>query len=486
MIIRTPKKARFTVIGNALIEDPHLSWAAMGMLVYLLSKPDNWRILPAQLIKERQLGRDGVYRLLKELERAGYVQKHQVKNSAGRMAGTDWCVFDEPQPVAPRPEIPHPGEPHPELPHPVNPLLLNTEISTKTDVTKHTYTDRTVQESSKQVESAQPCVCIGVSLSGESQAEEKAEVSESAVASCGQPEESGEPQPVKVVEPSLPRVAGEPSASLATAVLPTVLVTVSGAATPLITAAAVPTAAPGRRLELAPEKPVSQDTPPAPPPDSPPRHETVGATATMSPPHAQAPAQEAPPAVAPAPSRPNPFRYGPAVRTPLDADEQEAFVWAAGHSFWHSRITTPENLRRNFQEGKAFRLQFFDARNAKALASDATTGQGLGDLVENHTRYRSYYDAESDRYFQPSPTVGTPGPFHGGGGVRATISERPRKPSAVERADHAEQRYYERLARERAAAARTIAGCRLDPSGYVAALAAPDPNLRASLDVTIW
>ena len=62
MIIRTPKKARFTVLGNALIEDPHLSWAALGMLVYLLSKPDNWRILPAHLIKERQLGRDGVYR----------------------------------------------------------------------------------------------------------------------------------------------------------------------------------------------------------------------------------------------------------------------------------------------------------------------------------------------------------------------------------------------------------------------------------------
>ena len=43
MIIRVEKRKRFTIISNVPIEDARLSWEALGVLCWLLSKPDGWR-----------------------------------------------------------------------------------------------------------------------------------------------------------------------------------------------------------------------------------------------------------------------------------------------------------------------------------------------------------------------------------------------------------------------------------------------------------
>ena len=39
-IIRAPQRQRFLVIDQRTVEDTGLSWAARGMLAYLLSRPD--------------------------------------------------------------------------------------------------------------------------------------------------------------------------------------------------------------------------------------------------------------------------------------------------------------------------------------------------------------------------------------------------------------------------------------------------------------
>lgn len=68
----------------------------MGMLSYLLSKPDNWSVSPSHLAKvthgtNKKTGRDGVYSILKELKCAGYIRTQ--KHSSGEM---DYLVLDEP------------------------------------------------------------------------------------------------------------------------------------------------------------------------------------------------------------------------------------------------------------------------------------------------------------------------------------------------------------------------------------------------------
>lgn len=90
-VIRTIKHERFTTISNEIIEDKRLRCQDLGMLVYLLSKPNDWRVIPAALMKDRGLGRDAVYEILKRLRAAGYAQ--MLKKADGSV---EWVVSDEP------------------------------------------------------------------------------------------------------------------------------------------------------------------------------------------------------------------------------------------------------------------------------------------------------------------------------------------------------------------------------------------------------
>lgn len=96
-IIRSNRQTNYTVIDNRVFADHQLSFAAMGLLGYLLSKPDNWQVSVNQLIgategTEKQSKRDAVLKLLDELKAKGFVQ---MKRKAE--GGVDYIVFDSPQ-----------------------------------------------------------------------------------------------------------------------------------------------------------------------------------------------------------------------------------------------------------------------------------------------------------------------------------------------------------------------------------------------------
>jgi len=95
MIRRAPSetRARFTIVPNVTLEDARLSWEAIGMLAYLLSKPDHWKISPAHLVNQRKAGRSVVYRILAELEQAGYIERVEIRE-AGQFAGIDRLLHD--------------------------------------------------------------------------------------------------------------------------------------------------------------------------------------------------------------------------------------------------------------------------------------------------------------------------------------------------------------------------------------------------------
>ena len=98
MIVRSKRSEQFTIIGNAVLADDHISFRAKGVLVYLLGKPDNWQVSERHLAT---VGNDGVTAIraaLKELELAGYIQRHRKQGLNGRF---EWesVVYDEPQPA---------------------------------------------------------------------------------------------------------------------------------------------------------------------------------------------------------------------------------------------------------------------------------------------------------------------------------------------------------------------------------------------------
>lgn len=96
MIIRTPNRDRFLIVSKVGIEDDRLSWKARGLLVYLLSKPDNWEVMQAHLIKQAPDGTASVRAGLNELKEAGYITSAKSKNDAGRFDGWDSFVYEEP------------------------------------------------------------------------------------------------------------------------------------------------------------------------------------------------------------------------------------------------------------------------------------------------------------------------------------------------------------------------------------------------------
>ena len=121
-IIRASQRQRFLVIDQRTVEDTSLSWAARGMLAYLLSRPDNWKVRVTDLQRRGNLGRDGTYKLINELRYAGYMDFQQGRDRQGRIRGGDYIVREIP--IPPRPELPDTGPPDLAAPDPVAPGAL--------------------------------------------------------------------------------------------------------------------------------------------------------------------------------------------------------------------------------------------------------------------------------------------------------------------------------------------------------------------------
>lgn len=141
-IIRAPRRNRYLVLDQRIVDDTRLSWAARGMLAYLLSRPDNWEVRVKDLQRRGNLGRDGTYKLINELRATGYVEFRQSRDARGRIRGGSYIVREIPNP--PHPESPDTDVPEPAAPYPVDPeALTTTEVnllpSTTTTTTTTTY-----------------------------------------------------------------------------------------------------------------------------------------------------------------------------------------------------------------------------------------------------------------------------------------------------------------------------------------------------------
>lgn len=116
-IIRTPhnRDNPYFMMTRAAAQDESLSWAARGVLAYLLSKPGHWRVQVSDL--EQQCGRDKVYAILKELVDTRYMERILTRRTDGRFGAYEYRVY----------ETPLPEKPDTVSPDTVNPLLDSIE-----------------------------------------------------------------------------------------------------------------------------------------------------------------------------------------------------------------------------------------------------------------------------------------------------------------------------------------------------------------------
>lgn len=85
IVRRAGRPRRFTVVDNTTIEDSRLTWEARGMLIYLLSKPDDWSTNREHLAGQAPNGLTVVRRVLAELETCGYLVRHRTRGEDGRI-----------------------------------------------------------------------------------------------------------------------------------------------------------------------------------------------------------------------------------------------------------------------------------------------------------------------------------------------------------------------------------------------------------------
>jgi hypothetical protein len=124
-IHRAPRRHQWLVIDKRTVEDVRLTWAARGLLAYLLSRPDDWEVLVKDLIKRGNLKRDGIYTLLRELRAVGYVRYDPTRDARGRLRGGTYVVSELPLPDSPDTDSPDTAAPDTAEPD----ALLTTELN---------------------------------------------------------------------------------------------------------------------------------------------------------------------------------------------------------------------------------------------------------------------------------------------------------------------------------------------------------------------
>lgn len=97
-ILRVCKRENpFVQIDKSVAEDTLISWKAKGMMLYLLSRPDNWKIYVNQLSEVATDGREATRSAINELIERGYIVREQRKKPGGAFDGYDYQVFETPQ-----------------------------------------------------------------------------------------------------------------------------------------------------------------------------------------------------------------------------------------------------------------------------------------------------------------------------------------------------------------------------------------------------
>lgn len=119
----------------------------MGLLVFVLSLPEDFRLRLSHLARQKKTGRDATRAGLKELELAGYLTIRRERGERGKFSRVVWEVMMSPSaakidPDPPRSGNPNTGKPDTGKPASEKPTLTSTgskqELNTKRTTTTKT------------------------------------------------------------------------------------------------------------------------------------------------------------------------------------------------------------------------------------------------------------------------------------------------------------------------------------------------------------
>lgn len=90
------ESGNFVMVHKDFIHDSNLSWKAKGILLYLLSRPDDWQVYETEIVKHSSDGLSGLKSGIKELEEVGYIQRNRKRDDKGRLKEYEYLVYEQP------------------------------------------------------------------------------------------------------------------------------------------------------------------------------------------------------------------------------------------------------------------------------------------------------------------------------------------------------------------------------------------------------
>ena len=146
-VFRIERTRDYTVMSNHHLRNANLSLKAKGLLSMMLSLPEDWNYTTRGLAKICKEGVDAIGAALRELEAAGYIVRHKLRDRQGRISDTEYVIYEQPQPKnpdTPQPDMASPDTENPYLDKPdtEKPAELNIEKSnTQKSITHGSSTD---------------------------------------------------------------------------------------------------------------------------------------------------------------------------------------------------------------------------------------------------------------------------------------------------------------------------------------------------------
>lgn len=90
------ESGNFVTVHKNFIHDKKLTFKAKGILLYLLSRPDDWQIYETEILNHTMDGKDSLKSGIKELEEVGYITRTRKRNNKGHLNGYEYLVYEHP------------------------------------------------------------------------------------------------------------------------------------------------------------------------------------------------------------------------------------------------------------------------------------------------------------------------------------------------------------------------------------------------------
>ena len=135
-VFRVERTHNYTVMSNYHLRDKTISFKAKGLLSLMLSLPEDWDYTLAGLARISLEGKDAIRAAVVELEKAGYVQRHQTTDRAGKFAANEYIIREYPASHEPPPDEPSTASPLPGNPTTEKPSTDSTQTEKATQLSQ--------------------------------------------------------------------------------------------------------------------------------------------------------------------------------------------------------------------------------------------------------------------------------------------------------------------------------------------------------------